>query len=71
MKLEKALFLIAGIIVLSSSILGYFYHKGFLIITMFVGFMMVQSMFTSFCPMVFILKKLGLKTEGECKCLDL
>ncbi|SFV65126.1 Rhodanese-related sulfurtransferase [hydrothermal vent metagenome] len=66
MTINNALFAIIGFVVLLSlafgaSISPFFYNENWLYVTTFVGFMSLQSAFTGFCPMVFILKKLGLK----------
>ena len=55
--------LIAGIFVLSSVLLGYFVHSGFLFFTMFVGTMLILSATTGFCPMELILKLFKIKEK--------
>jgi hypothetical protein len=41
----------AGVFVLVSVALGVMVHPGFLYFTAFVGFNLVQSSFTNFCPL--------------------
>ncbi|MGZ5428771.1 MAG: YgaP family membrane protein, partial [Thermoanaerobaculia bacterium] len=61
MTINDALRTIAGFFVLASVALGYFVHPAFLIFTAFVGANLLQSGFTKWCPMMFILSKIGLK----------
>ena len=61
---ERGLRLVAGSFVLASVALAVFHNRYWLIFTAFVGANLFQSAFTSWCPMMSILKKLGLK-HGE------
>lgn len=61
MKLEEALRLVAGIVILLSVILILFDSAWWLILTAFVGLNLLQSAFTKWCPVTEVLKKLGLK----------
>jgi hypothetical protein len=49
----------AGSMTLLSVALVYFVSPWWLLLTCFVGFNLVQSAFTGFCPPIFILTKLG------------
>ena len=49
----------AGIFVLASLALAYIHSPYWLWFTAFVGFNLLQSSFTNFCPLEMILKKLG------------
>jgi hypothetical protein len=40
--------------------LGYWVHPGWLLFTAFVGVNLLQSAFTKWCPMMWVLEKLGL-----------
>ncbi|MBX7220832.1 MAG: DUF2892 domain-containing protein [Blastocatellia bacterium] len=60
MTVERALRLIAGIVVLASLGLAYWGNPYWLLLTAFVGLNLLQSGFTDWCPMVWILEKLGL-----------
>jgi hypothetical protein len=51
---------IAGLFVMASVALGYFVHPGWFAFTAFVGFNLVQSSFTAFCPLERILGAVGL-----------
>ncbi|HEX7616527.1 MAG TPA: DUF2892 domain-containing protein [Thermoanaerobaculia bacterium] len=61
MTVNDALRAIAGFFVLASVALGYWVHPGFLLFTAFVGANLLQSGFSKWCPMIMILKKVGLK----------
>ncbi|MCL4837749.1 MAG: DUF2892 domain-containing protein [Thermoanaerobaculia bacterium] len=59
MKLNEMLRAIAGFFVLLSVALGYWVHPGFYLFTAFVGLNLLQSAFTCWCPMISILRRLG------------
>jgi Protein of unknown function (DUF2892) len=61
MNVNDALRSIAGFFVLASVALGYFVHPAFLLFTAFVGANLLQSGFSKWCPMILILRKVGLK----------
>ena len=63
MYLEKALRLIAGSFIIISLVLAYFVSYNWLFLTLFVGLNLLQSGFTNWCPMMSILKALGLKEK--------
>ena len=64
MTIENALRAIAGSFVLLSVALGWFVSSYFLLFTAFVGANLLQSGFTGWCPMVWILQQAGLKHVG-------
>jgi len=51
---------IAGFFVLASVALGYWVHPAFFAFTAFVGFNLLQSSLTGFCPLERILGRVGL-----------
>lgn len=59
MTVERGLRGIAGFFVLASVALGYWVHPGFFLFTAFVGANLFQSGFTNACPMMAILRRLG------------
>ena len=61
MTIERGLRLAAGVVVLSSVGLGYFVHPAWLLLAAFAGVNLLQSAFTNWCPMVWILARLGLR----------
>ncbi len=54
---------IAGFFVLLSVALGAFVHPGFYLFTAFVGLNLLQSAFTKWCPMMTILRKIGVRDQ--------
>lgn len=68
MTVNDALRAIAGFFVLASVALGYWVHPGFFLFTAFVGANLLQSGFSKLCPMIMILRKVGLRdTIGQPK----
>lgn len=61
--LERYLRGIAGFFIILSLILVYFWGPLWLWFTAFVGVNLFQSAFTNWCPMVWILRRLGVKQE--------
>ncbi len=59
MTIERYLRLIAGSFVLLSVALAHFHSPYWLLFTAFVGLNLFQSGITNWCPMVWILEKLG------------
>jgi hypothetical protein len=57
---ERGLRLVAGLFVVLSLLLGVYVSPWFLAFTGFVGLNLFQSAFTNWCPMMGILRKLGL-----------
>jgi Protein of unknown function (DUF2892) len=63
--MEMILRRFAGILILVSLLLAYFHSLYWLWFTAFVGFNLLQSSFTNFCPLEMILKKIGVgQTSG-------
>lgn len=61
MNLDRLVFAFAGTFIIASVVLAHYVHPYFLFFTLFVGFNMLQTAFTGFCPLAIILKKLGVK----------
>lgn len=70
MKLERKIRLIAGSFILLSLALGHWVNHNWYLFTAFVGFNLMQSSLTKFCPMEIILKKIGLAGKDESCCGD-
>jgi hypothetical protein len=64
MSVNEGLRMMAGIFVLLSVALGYWVHPGWFLLTAFVGLNLLQSAFSRWCPMMWILTKFGLKREA-------
>lgn len=61
MRMHESLRLIAGVFVLASVALGYFVHPAWFLFTAFVGANLVQSAFSRTCPMMWILRRAGIR----------
>ncbi len=61
MTIERGLRTIAGIVILASVALAHFVSPYWLFLTIFAGANLLQSGFTNWCPMVWLLAKLGLR----------
>lgn len=63
MSVNRFLRLIAGFFVMLSVALGYFVDPRWFAFTAFVGLNLFQSAFTDWCPMMAMLRKVGVR-EG-------
>jgi Protein of unknown function (DUF2892) len=59
MNMEMILRRLAGTFILASLLMARFHSSNWLWFTAFVGFNLVQSSFTGFCPLEIILRRLG------------
>lgn len=59
MKLENAIRVLAGSLVLLSLFLALWVSPWWLLLAAFVGVNLIQSAFTGFCPAEMILRKVG------------
>ncbi len=62
MTVERWLRCIAGVFVVVSVVLARYHSLYWLFFTGFVGLNLLQSAFTNWCPMMTILRKLGVKS---------
>ena len=62
MTVDRYLRMIAGAMVLLSLFLGYWMNPAWFLLTGFVGLNLFQSAFSNWCPMMSILKHLGVKS---------
>lgn len=67
MKLENAIRILAGSLVLTSVALAHWVNPWWILLAVFVGVNLIQSALTGFCPAEIILKKLGLCAKED-KC---
>ncbi len=65
MKLQMIIRRFAGTFVLASLLLARLHSPYWLWFTAFVGFNLLQSSFTGFCPLEIILHKLGVGESGR------
>jgi hypothetical protein len=61
MNVDRAVLAFAGIVVLVSLWLAWFFSPYWLLLTAFAGLNMLQAAFTGFCPAAMVFRKLGLK----------
>lgn len=61
MTIDKAVMRFAGAMVLISLAFGHFLSPNWYWVTAFVGANLMQASMTGFCPLVFVLKKMGVK----------
>lgn len=65
MTVDRYLRLIAGTFVLLSTVLAWTVSPWFLAFTAFVALNLMQSAFTNWCPMMWILRKVGV-SDASC-----
>ena len=68
MKLEYAIRILAGTMVLISISLAHWVNSWWLLLAAFVGVNLIQSALTGFCPAEIVLKKLGVGRDGDSCC---
>jgi hypothetical protein len=64
MKMENAIRILAGTMVLISLSLGHWVSEWWLLLGAFVGVNLIQSALTGFCPAELIFRKLGVGRGG-------
>jgi hypothetical protein len=64
MTIERGQCLIVGTLVLTSVLLAWLHSPYWLGLTMFVGLNLFQSGVTNWCPIVWLLRRAGLKSCG-------
>jgi hypothetical protein len=67
MTIERWLRLIAGTFLVASVALGHWVSPYFYLFTAFVGLNLFQSGLTDWCPMMTILKRLGVPSQQEAR----
>ena len=66
MTVERAVRLMAGVVVLLSLALAHYVSNNWLWLTAFVGLNLLQSSFTNWCPAMSIFRAMGMKDAGSC-----
>lgn len=61
MSIDRIVMAFAGTVILVTLLLSIYHHQNWLWFTAFVGFNLLQSAFTGFCPLAIILKKMGVR----------
>jgi hypothetical protein len=67
-NVDRAVFALAGTMVLASLALAWLVNPYWLLLAAFVGANMLQAAFTGFCPAAMIFSKLGLKPGTAFTC---
>ncbi len=62
MTIEGAVRVLAGSFVLLGALLSWWVSPWWLLLDVFVGLNLIQSVFTGFCPAEMIFRRLGLRT---------
>ena len=62
MNVDRAVFAMAGSMVLLGLVLAWAFSPWWLLLDAFVGLNMLQAAFTGFCPAAMIFRKLGVKS---------
>jgi hypothetical protein len=63
MSIDRAVMAFAGIVVLVSVALGYFWSPWWLLLTAVAGLNLLQASFTGFCPAAMLFKRMGLRRD--------
>jgi len=61
MKVDKYFLRVIGVLIVVSVLLGFYHSMYWLWLTALIGLSLFQFSFTNFCPLGFILEKLGIK----------
>jgi len=61
MSVDQALRLMAGVMVIVSLALGWWFDPNWNWFTVFIAVNLIQSAFTKWCPAMWLFKKIGLK----------
>ncbi len=61
MNVDRAVLAFAGVMILVSLLLAWYFSPYWLLLTVFVGLNMMQAAVTGFCPAAIVFRKLGLK----------
>lgn len=60
MSLDRAVMAFAGVMILISVALTQFVSPWWWVLTAFIGFNLLQSSFTGFCPAAMVMRRLGI-----------
>ncbi len=60
MNVDKAVFVFAGLVVLTSIALARWVHPAWILLAVFAALNMIQAAFTGFCPAALVFKRLGI-----------
>jgi hypothetical protein len=66
MTVERALRMMAGVVILLSLGLAHYYSQNWLWLTAFAGLNLLQSAFSDWCPAITIFRSMGMKDASCC-----
>jgi len=66
MTVDRAVRLMAAIVILASLALAYYLSPNWIWLTVFVGFNLLQSAFSNWCPAMSIFRAMGMKDTNCC-----
>lgn len=61
MTLDRAVFVFAGLVILTSILLAHYVSPWWILLAVVAGLNMIQAAFTGFCPAAIVFKKLGVR----------
>ena len=64
MTVERAILLVVGVVVLGSVLLAVYHNINWLWVTGLMGAHLIQASFTGMCPVVAMLKRIGMQTKA-------
>ncbi len=64
MTVERAILLVVGVLIVASVVLAVYVNLNWLWLTGILGAHLIQASFTGLCPVVMILKKMGLPQKS-------
>ena len=64
MTIDRYVLLFAGVVTLVSLALGWFVSPVWLLLAAFMGFNLLQASQTGFCPLAWVLKRMGVRSGG-------
>ncbi|MBL8257661.1 MAG: DUF2892 domain-containing protein [Pseudoxanthomonas mexicana] len=67
MNLDRAIFALAGVMILASLALAHFVSPLWLWFTVFIGVNLLQASVTGFCPAAIVFRKLGVRAGSAFK----
>lgn len=70
MTIDRVVLAFAGTMILISLALSQTHSANWLFLTAFIGLNLLQASFTRFCPLAFILKRLGVRSGNAFSCCD-
>ena len=67
MTIDRTVLMFAGLVILASVTLGFYFSPWWYLLTAFAGLNMVQASLTGFCPAAVVFRKAGCKAGAAFK----